>query len=72
MANASDIAGYINQFCSGVVANGNSNNLLSILVVLGSVLLVPGSHLAIQLYDRYMYGPSGNTPAPTPPAKSPV
>lgn len=67
MANASDVANLIDQFCSGVVSSGNSNSLTNMLVILGSVVLIPGSHMIVQLYDRYKYGPSGNTPAPTPP-----
>ena len=70
MANTSEISTLLDQFCSSVVSNGNNNNLTTVLVTVITVLLIPGSHLAVQLYDRYKYGPSGNTPAPTPPAKA--
>jgi hypothetical protein len=61
--NASDINALIEAACSNVVANGNNNNLWSTLVTIASVLLIPGSHFVVQLYDRWKYGPSGNTPA---------
>jgi len=64
--NASEVNALIEAACSSVVANGNSNSLYSTLGTIASILLVPGSHFVIQLYDRWKYGPSGNTPAPAP------